>query len=60
MEIAHNSRTSQSGLNFMRCFASKLWQIIQLELKNSVSIEISNEKYQKVEVKISVSHTYII
>ena len=59
MEIVHNSRTSQYGLK-MRCFSSKLWQIIQLELKNSVSIEISNEKNQKVEVKISVSHTYII
>ena len=31
-----------------------------IRIENSVSIEISNEKNQKVEVKISVSHTYII
>ena len=46
-----HASTSQYGLNSMRCFASKVWQMIPLEIKNSVSIESFKEKNQKVGTK---------
>ena len=42
--IRSNASTSQYGLNSVRCFPSKGWQIIPLEIKNSVSIESFKEK----------------
>ena len=47
--IRSNASTSQYGLNSMRCFASKVWQMIPLEIKNSVSIESFKEKIRKWE-----------
>ena len=44
-----NASTSQHGLNSMRCFTSKLWQTIPLEIKNSVSIKSFKEKIRKWE-----------
>ena len=42
--IRSNASTSQYGLNSMRCFASKVWQMIPMEIKNSVSIVSFKEK----------------
>ena len=42
--IRNNASASQNWLNSMRYFASKVWQVIPLGIKNSVSIEISKEK----------------
>ena len=36
--IRSNASTSRYGLNSMRCFASKVWQMIPMKIKNSVSI----------------------
>ena len=47
--IRSNASTSQYGLNSMRCFASKVWQMIPVEIKNSVSIESFKEKIRKWE-----------
>ena len=47
--IRSNASTSQYGLNSMRCFASKVWQMIPMEIKNSVSIESFKEKIRKWE-----------
>ena len=47
--IKSNASTSQYGLNSMRCFASKVWQMFPLEIKNSVSIESLKEKIRKQE-----------
>ena len=47
--IRSNASTSQYGLNSMRCFASKVWQMILLEIKNSVSIKSFKEKIRKWE-----------
>ena len=47
--IRSNASTSQYGLNSMRCFASKVWQMIPMEIKNSVSIESVKEKIRKWE-----------
>ena len=46
--IRSNASTNQYGLNSMRCFASKVWQMIPVEIKNSVSIESFKKKIQKV------------
>ena len=46
-----NASTNQYGLNFMRYFASKLWQMIPMEIKNSVSIESFKEENQKLGAK---------
>ena len=62
--IRSNTSTSQYGLNSIRCFASKVWQMIPLELKKSVSIESLKEKSesgsQLVVTVSSVSRTYTI
>ena len=42
--IRSNVSTNQYGLNSMRCFASKVWQMIPMEIKNSVSIVSFKEK----------------
>ena len=47
--IRNNASTSQYGLNSMRCFASKVWQMIPLEIKNSVYVESFKEKIRKWE-----------
>ena len=47
--IRSNASTSQCGLNPMRCFPSKVWQIIPMEIKNSVSIISFKEKIRKWE-----------
>ena len=47
--IRSNASASQYGLNSMRCFASKVWQMIPVEIKNSVSIESFKEKIRKWE-----------
>ena len=47
--IRSNASTSQYGLNSMRCFPSKVWQMIPLEIKNSVSIKRFKEKIRKWE-----------
>ena len=47
--IRSNASTSQYGLISMRCFSSKVWQMILLEIKNSVSIESFTEKIRKWE-----------
>ena len=47
--IRSNASTSQYGLNSMRCFASKVWQMIPMEIKNSVSIKRFKEKIRKWE-----------
>ena len=44
-----NASTNQYGLKSMRCFASKVWQMIPLEIKNSVSIESFKEEIKKWE-----------
>ena len=49
--IRRNASTSQYGLNSMRCFASKVWQMIPLEIKNSVSTESFKEKIRKSEMR---------
>ena len=41
----------------MRCFASKVWQMILLEIKNSVSIESFKEKIRKWEPSLSAIPT---
>ena len=45
--IRNNANTSRYGLNSMRCFASKLWQMIPLEIKNSVFIESFKVKIKR-------------
>ena len=47
--IRSNTSTSQYGLNSMRCFASRVWQMIPMEIKNSVSIVSFKEKIRKWE-----------
>ena len=47
--IRSNASTSQYGLNSMRCFASKVWQMTPMEIKNSISIECFKEKIRKWE-----------
>ena len=42
--IRSDVTTSQYGLNSIRCFALKVWQMIPLQIKNSVSIESFKEK----------------
>ena len=42
--IRSDATTSQYGLNSIRCFALKVWQMIPLQIKNSVSIESFKEK----------------
>ena len=62
--IKGNASTSQYGLNSMRCFASKVWQMIPLEIKNPVSIGSFKEKSesgsQVVVTVSSVSHRHTI
>ena len=45
--IRGNASTSQHALDSIRCFASKVWQMIPLEIQNAVSIEIFKEKFRK-------------
>ena len=45
--IRSNASTNQYELNSVRCFASKVWQMIPLEIQNSVSIESFKEKIRK-------------
>ena len=45
--IGSNASTSQYGLNSMRCFVSKVWQMTPMEIKNSVLIESFKEKIRK-------------
>ena len=47
--IRSNASTSQYGLNSVRCFASKVWQITLLEIKSSVSTESFKENIRKLE-----------
>ena len=47
--IRSNASTSQQAPNSMRSFASKLWQMIPLEIKNSVSFESFIEKIRRCE-----------
>ena len=47
--IGSNASTSKYGLNFMRCFTSKVWQMIPLEIKIPVSIKSFKEKIRKWE-----------
>ena len=62
--IRSNASTNQYGLNSMRCFTSKVWQMIPTEIKKSVSIETSKKKLesgsQAVVTVSSVCHKYII
>ena len=63
--IRRNASTSQYGLNSIRRFASKVWQVIPLEIKNSVSFvsfkEKKSESGSQVVVTVSsVSRTYTI
>ena len=47
--IRSNASTNQYGLNSMRCFTSKVCQMIPIEIKNSVSIESFKGKIRKWE-----------
>ena len=60
--IRSNASTSQYGLNSMRCFTSKVWQMILLEIKDPVSIESFKEKVRKWEpssCNFRLCHSYV-
>ena len=42
--IRSSASTSQYGLNSMRCFASKVWQMIPMEIKNQFLLKVSKKK----------------
>ena len=43
--------TKKSGLNFLRSFASKVWSMVSLEIKNSGRMEILKTKIRNWEPK---------
>ena len=44
--------TRKFGLNLLRYFASKVWSMVPLEIKNSRSVEISKQKFEIGSLKI--------
>ena len=49
-EFLRSSNTSQHGLNFLRVFNSKVWNITT-EIKNSATLNILKEKIRKWKSK---------
>ena len=49
--IRSNASTSLYGQILLFSFASKLWQMIQLEIRNSVSTESYKKKKKKARTK---------
>ena len=54
--------TNKFGLNSLRYFASKVWSMVPLEIKNSESVEIFKTKIRNWEPKDCYCHlckTYV-
>ena len=54
--------TNKFGLNLLRYFASKVWSMVPLEIKNSASVEVFKIKIRNWEPKICYCYlckTYI-
>ena len=45
----NNGNTTKFGLNSLRNFASKVWSLIHIEIKNSSSVEMFKNKISKWE-----------
>ena len=49
--LGSSANTSQYGLNSLRVFSSKAWNMVPTEIKNSGTLNIFKEKMRKWEPK---------